>query len=74
MKYLLVLVVVVGLLWWLLGGRSRRTASRPPPKPGLEGMVRCAHCGVHLPRSEALLTRGLPYCSPAHRDAGPSDT
>lgn len=72
MKYLLVLVVVVGLLWWLLGGRARqRGASRPAP-PAPEGMLRCAHCGVHLPRSEALLGQGQPYCSAEHRDAGPA--
>jgi uncharacterized protein len=34
--------------------------------------VRCAHCGVHLPESEAVTSaQGLPYCSGAHREAGP---
>jgi len=32
-------------------------------------MVSCAHCGIHLPRDEAVAgTRGL-YCSSAHRSA-----
>jgi uncharacterized protein len=32
----------------------------------MEGMVRCAHCGIHLPRSEAVVSRGRTYCSTAH--------
>lgn len=43
-----------------------------PAAPALPlEMVRCAHCGVHLPSSEAIQADGRPYCSPAHRDAGP---
>lgn len=30
-------------------------------------MVRCVHCGVHLPVSESLLSNGQYYCSEAHR-------
>jgi uncharacterized protein len=74
---LLVTVLALALLAWLLfgragkrsgQGRSATTGSSPP----LEGMVACAHCGVHLPASEALLAYGRSYCSAAHRDAGPS--
>jgi uncharacterized protein len=74
MLKLVIIVAAVGLLLWLLFGR----ASRLPPggaKPGArgsaEGMVACAQCGVHLPRSEALAARGLHYCSAAHRDLPP---
>jgi uncharacterized protein len=74
---LLVVVLAFALLGWLLFGRSRKRRGRAPdptarPSPPLEGMVACAHCGVHLPASEALLTHGRSYCSAAHRDAGPS--
>lgn len=73
---LLVVVLALALLGWLLFGRSRRGQRRgrdaPAPSPPLEGMVACAHCGVHLPASEALLANGRSYCSAAHRDAGPS--
>ena len=75
MKYLLVLLAVVLLLWMLFG---RNRTRRPPPddaaprtKGGPEDMSRCARCGVHLPRSEALLAGGQVYCSAEHRDAGP---
>jgi uncharacterized protein len=32
-------------------------------------MVACAHCGVHLPRDEALPGRGGVFCGDAHRTA-----
>jgi len=35
-----------------------------------ETMVRCAHCGVHLPRSEALLLNGQLWCSEEHARLG----
>jgi uncharacterized protein len=73
---LLVVVLALALLGWLLFGRSGKRSGRaqgsPRPPPPLEGMVACAHCGVHLPTSEALLAHGRSYCSAAHRDAGPS--
>lgn len=31
-----------------------------------EPMVPCAHCGVHLPRSEAIAYQGLHYCRAGH--------
>jgi uncharacterized protein len=43
-------------------------AAPPPPQP----MLACAHCGVHLPRAEALMDpAGRPFCTEAHRLAGP---
>jgi uncharacterized protein len=32
-------------------------------------MLSCAHCGLHLPRDEALPGRGGVFCSEAHRSA-----
>lgn len=65
MKYLIVLIVIVVVLVLLLGKRrGGRPASREARGP--EGMVRCAQCGIHLPRSEALLKGGRTYCSAAH--------
>jgi uncharacterized protein len=32
-------------------------------------MLSCAHCGVHLPRDEALPGRGGVFCDAAHRAA-----
>jgi uncharacterized protein len=75
MKYLVVLLVVVLVLWLARAARRTPVARKPPPAqrpPAIEDMVRCAHCGVHLPRRDALVgsASGL-YCSEAHRLAGP---
>ena len=35
-----------------------------------EQMVRCAHCGIHLPRSEAALIGGRTWCSQEHARLG----
>lgn len=76
MKFLL-LAVVVGVALFVLFGRNRardegtRTA-QPKPPAGPQAMLACTHCGVHLPRSDALMdVAGRPYCSDAHRVAGP---
>ncbi|MEI2418378.1 PP0621 family protein [Orrella sp. JC864] len=53
--------------------RMRRGETTAEPAlqndPG-EPMVRCAHCGIHLPRSEALLTQGQTWCGPEHARLG----
>jgi uncharacterized protein len=67
-----IIALAVALLLWLLFGRGPRSRNKPPrgaTRGGAEEMVSCAHCGVHLPRSEALAARSLHYCSAAHRDA-----
>jgi len=67
-KYLLLLAIVVLVGFWLAkryGNRSARSTTAAPPQE--EDMVRCEQCGVHLPRSESLLTRGSYYCSPEHQ-------
>jgi uncharacterized protein len=48
--------------------QSRRGAA-PKTQPA-EQMVRCAHCGIHLPRSEALLLGGHTWCSQDHARLG----
>ncbi len=78
LKYVLLALVLIWL-WYspalrsLRGGASRRAAPTPPKPQAPEEMVSCAHCGVHLPRSEALIDdAGRPYCGSAHRAAGPA--
>jgi uncharacterized protein len=75
MKFLLV-IVVVGVVLWLMFGRTRRVGKTPPPAAakaaGPVQMVACAHCGLNLPRNEALEDgAGQSFCSEAHRVAGP---
>ena len=69
MKILLFLAVVFVLLWLLRGATSRRRGGAPPPPQAPQEMIACAHCGVHLPRDEALPGRGGVFCGDAHRTA-----
>jgi uncharacterized protein len=73
MKFLIVLVVVVGLLWWLLARPRKASARTGRSATPTVAFVACAHCGVHLPGSDALMDGERAYCSEAHRLAGPSD-
>ena len=50
----------------------RRQAARPARRRRGRTMVRCAHCGIHLPRSEALLQNGRTWCSADHAQRGPT--
>lgn len=76
MKYLLVLIVVLVGGWLLLRSRAPQVRDGKPRRPGPArkpaAMAECVHCGVHLPRGEAVTdAAGRPYCSDAHRLAGP---
>ena len=68
-----IILLVLGLLlaYWILKSYRRRVGRRESQAPaaGPEDMVRCAHCGVHLPRSESVATQGSFYCSADHERA-----
>jgi uncharacterized protein len=72
MKFVLFVLAIVVLLW-LLRGAWRRvpppSAGAPTPSPVPQQILACAHCGVHLPRDEALPGRGGVFCGEAHRKA-----
>jgi len=77
MARVLIWLLLGGLVWWMWRSRSRpQPATRnpaPPPKPLAVPMLRCHHCGVHLPSSDAVTdAAGHAYCSPTHRDLGPA--
>ncbi|MFA7436603.1 PP0621 family protein [Castellaniella sp.] len=53
--------------------RARHLAERRQAEIGqqaAETMVRCAHCQVYLPRSEAFLSQGRTWCSAEHARMG----
>jgi uncharacterized protein len=76
MKYLIVVLVVVVVVWLLLRSGKRagpspaRRAGAPSPATP-QAMLQCSHCGVHLPKAEALHDDRGTFCSEAHRLAGP---
>lgn len=81
-KLVLMIVVVLVAVWWFWGRRPREHSSsdgaRDRAHRGRDAqklplaMTACAHCGVHLPESEAVRDeREAAYCSEAHRRLGP---
>lgn len=80
MKYLLLLLVVGVVLFLMFGRRRKPDEDRPDAgdrpaarRPGEAAtMLACAHCGVHLPQTDAVIdAAGRAYCSAAHLQAGP---
>jgi uncharacterized protein len=79
MGRLLILVLIVGVVaWWLFGrtarlrqGSGTSSGRKKSEEGGVQDMVVCAHCGIHLPRAEALIEGERSYCSDAHRRLGP---
>jgi len=50
------------------GGQHRGAATHPPKASGGgEAMIRCDHCGLNVPMSEALADGDRWYCSEDHR-------
>lgn len=66
--FLLAIIIVVYLLIRSFRGNARNHEVQSG-ETQTEDMVRCAQCGVHLPRSESILSQGKSFCSAAHRDA-----
>jgi uncharacterized protein len=66
------LLLVLGLVvaYWIFKAYKRKLKGGPPRSAGTGGgedMVRCAQCGVHMPRSESLMSGEAFYCTPEHR-------
>ena len=67
-------LIIAVLVYWIIKTRSPEETQTPDenqaenetPK-SLEEMVRCAHCGVHLPRSESVTSQGEFFCCNDHR-------
>lgn len=66
-KFLLFLLVVGGIWWWRRRGAGGINHGRPVAPRPVERMVACAHCGVYVPESQALLEDGRYFCCPEHR-------
>lgn len=74
MKFFLLLALVFVAVWLFRGSRRRDLPGAPPsgmPKadvpPAGESIVACVHCGLHLPRSEAVSGEAGWFCGDAHR-------
>lgn len=67
MSRLFLLIAIAAVVYLLI--RSFRKNAPRQDEAVAEDMVRCAHCGVHLPKGESIQAQGLDFCSAAHRDA-----
>ena len=67
----IVLIILVVLAVWLIR-RAFRATRGPIQKESLQQqeLVRCARCGMHLPRAEAQLADGLTFCGEEHARLG----
>jgi uncharacterized protein len=75
-RFLLLVVLVVVAIWLV-----RRALARPQPGPqagtpasagqAQGNLVKCAHCGTHLPLAEARAVGDRLYCSDEHARLGP---
>ena len=63
-------ILLLAIAIWLLYAVVKRYLTsvepkdRDPAKP--EDMVQCAHCGVHLPKSDSLVVDDRHYCCEEH--------
>lgn len=69
MSRLLLLVAIAALVYLLFRAFRKSGAQQDQDKRLAEDMVRCAQCGVHLPKSESVMSQGQFFCSAGHRDA-----
>lgn len=73
MKYLIwLLVLLLGYGWWRSKTRlqMREKKSSPvvnPAEAPVVVVVACAHCGLHLPQTEALVQGPHYYCCLEHQ-------
>lgn len=80
----LIRYILIGVLIYLAGMLVRRllrgfmqtaddSGKTGGDDTGVE-TVRCAHCGLFLPKTQAVLSEQDYYCSKAHSQAGPGNT
>jgi uncharacterized protein len=69
----ILLLIALGFVVLALIRAYQRSLNKPPEtprEPAVEDMVKCAHCGVNLPRSEAIYSGGAFFCTPEHQARG----
>jgi uncharacterized protein len=78
MKFLIWAAIAAIVVFWLMrparrvGNPGATSQPRPPgpaPAGGVETMLCCAHCGTHIPASEAIVVAGAVFCCEEHRAA-----
>jgi len=77
LRVILLVISVVALVWLLRRAFGTAGNRQNPGRTSSEGvrtrvdeLVRCAHCGVHLPRIDAQTQDGRYFCSREHARLG----
>jgi len=66
MLKILLLALAVWIVLSILKSYSRNVDSSVKNSSAPEDMVKCAQCGVHLPKSDSVVVQDQYYCSEAH--------
>jgi len=69
----ILLLIIIGLGVYALIRNYQRSLDKPAASAhehAVEDMVKCAHCGVNLPHSEAIYSGGDFFCTPEHKQLG----
>jgi uncharacterized protein len=69
MRFIVLIILVVAAVWLI------RRALRAPKQnveqgPSVQDLIRCARCGMHLPRAEAREAGGRLFCGDEHARLG----
>lgn len=69
----ILLLIAIGFVVLALFRAYQRSLGQPSSSARentVEDMVKCAQCGVNLPRSEAIYSGGDFFCTPEHKQLG----
>lgn len=70
MAKILLIVVVFAAVYFIVRAYARGVAKRQSESARanrVEDMVRCSHCGLHLPRSDSTRLGERYFCSKEHQ-------
>jgi len=71
LRLLFWIALIAAAVWFWRKFKGQASTPKSPSERDAAPMVRCAHCGVHLPRDRALNLEQQWYCSQAHLEQGP---
>ncbi|AZF03567.1 MULTISPECIES: PP0621 family protein [unclassified Pseudomonas] len=71
LRLLFWIAVIAAAVWLWRKFKSPAASQRRTGEPDAALMVRCAHCGVHVPQDRALSSGQAWYCTQAHLQQGP---
>ena len=69
MGKLIFYIIIAILIYWIIKNRQPKEEKTETLLESSEDMVSCTHCGVHLPKSEAITSHNNQYfCCTEHRN------